>query len=506
MSHSKPSRRPTAPQPRGRRALTLVEVLIAIGVLAVGLLGVASIFPVGGYYMQSGDVADRGAAIAQAALEDAVVRGYLDPESWVGHQINDNATTPGTTFRTISTANTSAFMRMTSGVAELFNTGQTVRFVGMSQADGVSPGAVLGASKPTPGEYHATLFGGAYVIDPLGIASTLFRSPQAVVINPLTSTPVRRYPAFGGVSAFTAPQWGPWHANGAFWPVRRLTTVHEPYRLNSAPIAASQQVFYPQHLGIAQELLTAADDLATTLPANGDDPAQGLWEQARLAAGSAWAPVARQSRRDYSWIVSIAPDSTATRDAFGNRPDAGAVEVSAAVFHKRTQARDAETAVENERLVNARLVTTAPGACELLLEPRGGAGVAEPTTSPFEDLREGQYVTLVGPHPLSTPAAPRLVLKWLRVLKVEDSGTPVLPDVDMPATARRLSRDGATPRVLVALRGPDVPWRPATISGRPDLEDRQLLANDLRLAIVPGVVAVHTKTMRLEAASVWAID
>ena len=72
--------------PLSRAALTLAEVLIAMGLMTLGLLGVAAVFPVGGFYMQSGDIADRGGAIAQAALEDAIVRGYLDPKNWVIHE------------------------------------------------------------------------------------------------------------------------------------------------------------------------------------------------------------------------------------------------------------------------------------------------------------------------------------------------------------------------------------------------------------------------------------
>ncbi len=53
-----------------------------MGILTVGLLGVASIFPVASFYMQQGDIADRGSQIAQSAFNDAVARGQLDPANW----------------------------------------------------------------------------------------------------------------------------------------------------------------------------------------------------------------------------------------------------------------------------------------------------------------------------------------------------------------------------------------------------------------------------------------
>jgi hypothetical protein len=57
-------------------------VLIALGILTVGLLSVAAVFPVGGFYMQKADIADRGSAIAQAVMNDIVARGMLDPSAW----------------------------------------------------------------------------------------------------------------------------------------------------------------------------------------------------------------------------------------------------------------------------------------------------------------------------------------------------------------------------------------------------------------------------------------
>ena len=65
--------------PRSARAITLTEVLISLGILTIGLLGVAALFPVGSYYMQKGEIADRGSAIAQAAFNDLIARGMLNP-------------------------------------------------------------------------------------------------------------------------------------------------------------------------------------------------------------------------------------------------------------------------------------------------------------------------------------------------------------------------------------------------------------------------------------------
>src|SRR5215471_16421394 len=65
-----------------RLGLSLTEVLIAMGILTLGLLGVASVFPVGSYYMQRAEISDKGSAIAQSVMSDLMARGMLNPKSW----------------------------------------------------------------------------------------------------------------------------------------------------------------------------------------------------------------------------------------------------------------------------------------------------------------------------------------------------------------------------------------------------------------------------------------
>src|SRR4051794_27874008 len=77
-------RQPPAPSPRSRprSGLSLTEVLIAMGILTLGLLGVAAVFPVGSFYMQKAEISDKGSAIAQSVMNDLLARGMLDPSKW----------------------------------------------------------------------------------------------------------------------------------------------------------------------------------------------------------------------------------------------------------------------------------------------------------------------------------------------------------------------------------------------------------------------------------------
>src|SRR4051795_10664767 len=67
--------------PHRRRGLSLTEVLISMGILTVGLLSVASIFPVGSFYMQKAEISDKASAIAQSVMNEIMARGMLTPRS-----------------------------------------------------------------------------------------------------------------------------------------------------------------------------------------------------------------------------------------------------------------------------------------------------------------------------------------------------------------------------------------------------------------------------------------
>lgn len=450
-----------------------------MGLLTLGLLGVAAVFPVGGFYMQSGDIADRGGAIAQAALEDAIVRGHLDPKNWVTIDVSAIATT---TFNSM----------------QLLEKSLPVKFPTPAGA------AISGGSMPV---YRNRIAGGAFVIDPIGMTQALEETSTDVYrrfafAGGIDSRAARRFPASRAIN-YRAPNWGPWTPgtiNGTeltqqMWPVRRIITT-----VPSATVAIQQ---YNRLGSSATRGFSASEDLALLLPKSGDEPAQGLWEQFPGGLASA-----RQARGEYSWLISVSPSSSPARDSLVATPDAHPYEVSAVVFHKRVVGSGNDAALNNERLVNARVVSSNPNGGDLLLERRSWTGStiedanlagSAIANSPFENLRVGQYLMLTGPHPMSSPQQPRLVLSWYRVLSIEKEGTPNL-NGELVQLGINSSSNPPTDRVLVSLRGPDWPWQPAA-----NLTNATLLSNDLRVGILPGVVAVHTKTMRLESATEWSI-
>lgn len=63
---------------RGRRGITLLEVLISIGVVSVGLLGVAALIPLGSLAVNETAKADRSAALGRSAQHEVRVRRMLE--------------------------------------------------------------------------------------------------------------------------------------------------------------------------------------------------------------------------------------------------------------------------------------------------------------------------------------------------------------------------------------------------------------------------------------------
>jgi prepilin-type N-terminal cleavage/methylation domain-containing protein len=73
----------TPSHPNSRRGITLLEVMIAIGILAVGLTSVMALIPAGKSEAGKAVVLDRAATVAMNALADAITYGLTRPDSIV---------------------------------------------------------------------------------------------------------------------------------------------------------------------------------------------------------------------------------------------------------------------------------------------------------------------------------------------------------------------------------------------------------------------------------------
>jgi hypothetical protein len=142
-----------------------------------------------------------------------------------------------------------------------------------------------------------------------------------------------------------------------------------------------------------------------------------------------------------------------------------------------------DTIGEQERTVQTKIISTGLNGGELLLTDLSD----NPTKSPFEGLKVGQWVMLCGPHPNSNAIAsgqgePRFALNWYQVLSIDAERAAGV--ITNPARQR-----------VIAVRGPQWPWQPASSP------TAKSVSNNLCLAICNGAVAVHTKTLRLQGSA-----
>jgi hypothetical protein len=445
-------------------------VLISLGILTLGLLGVAAVFPVGGWYMQKATIADNGSAIAQAVMNDIITRGTVNPKAWYSMV---PASLPG------------------SAHAPLTADGKYV--------NPLPPSTSATFTRPFLDSLVETLakepsitdkrIGNAFVIDPLYVSATVQRTSNAnnPVAYAFPASAVRAFPR-DSWAYYNATQWEPWeaaNANERVWPIRRVT-LQDAVRYG----AANRGWFMSADM--ASHTFRSSDDLTVDFPSRADRPARQNWNVSNMDLDSNGLPdaLARQRTGDFSWIVCVVPTTRAARDGMASSPESYSYDVSVVVFYKRVLPTELASippgqpgvslAASYERAVSAKILSTSLNGGELLLQSLLLNG--DPTKpvdgmpeDPFKNLKTGEWLMMCGPHPNSTLGEPRFVMKWYQVMSIDQQG--------LPKTQR-----------AVTVRGPEWPWKPAANPGYSD----GALSNDLCAAIFRGAVAVHTKTIKLE--------
>lgn len=356
-----PSPQPLAPSPAPRSGVTLVEVLISMTILAIGLLGAAAMFPVGGYFMQKGEIADRSAAIAQAAFADLVARGDLNPENWqVWHPDNTTGYIPMGQFARdwmVNNRNANDFQ---------INMNQDAGFV--------------------------------YIIDPLGTASGI---RNGVTASRMSKAPIDADSSVADVTTIPSVDEQSedlWTNQFPGWPVKRLSS--SATKVGNVPSEP-----------IAQSIYSSSDDLAFSVDDQDVPTRQRVVGPDTDGDGNPDSALARESRGDYSWMAMVAPTTSEAREALALDPSAHYFDVSVIVFYKRPIS-NIET---SERLTRGKVISRGTGGGEILI-----AKLQNDPGDPFEELKTGQWVMVSGPHPTSTEARPLFFTQWYRVLAIDD--------------------------------------------------------------------------------------
>lgn len=448
-------RRPSVVRPGGRSrgAVTLLEVLFAIGVVLIGLLGVASLVPVALSHAGRGNVADRASILGVRALHDFRVYGMNNPANW---RLSNGAPVLNPSLNAIVAAN--------------------------------NPNPLPGAPAPKPYmsgglylDYVPNVFSGAYCLD-----------PEFVAVN----------------RAAVAPPF-----NARVFPYYDFATPAEPRmsRISLVPTerAASATIARRSILtsGHAALLFQLQDELTTELPGDVTLPpvnpfqsiypgADGRWGIAgtdddnngvtddiseALAPNSDDFAARRLMEHNFSWLATIVPK----RDRIGNFRDT--YTLSIVIFNRRDPSMRAfedsnnngsydtgELVYGNERLLNAEFPAAivavgglSQGGGEVILRPRPNS------PSPIEDLniREGDWLMLGGSHTGGGQDDLVVDFQWYRVTGLDEIDT-----------------SGAAPNP------PNPPSRTVTLVG----PDWRIFNNTVQATIMPGVVTVYQETLQLE--------
>ncbi|QDS98027.1 type IV pilus modification PilV family protein [Adhaeretor mobilis] len=427
--------------PPSRRGISLLEVLISMFVLLFGLMGVASLFPVGNFYASRGERASRGVALSDAAFDEMLARGMLKPEAWL-YGDPDMATVTELNSESISPTDKSYVIHP-----------ETV-FDGTAR--------VPNPQRANIGEFNLTAGaigpGRAFVIDPIGVAAAL--PPQ----DPENHN--QFFPYAGGVK-LTATMPAAWKNSLApiledAWPIRRVTLPAPDPTTNGGAIALP--------LNVADTIFSLHDTLSVELPEESDKPAIQRWRTADVdLSGSANNTpddpsddqlLRRQYDTTYTWLATVVPVTNDGLDAlqpahdqYGNRR----YDVSVAVFYRREEV-PSET---SERLLEAVLL---PGG-ELELIGVDQQSLEDAT----EDIRTGQWIALAGVNQTNGT----FLMKWYRLLSLDDETS--------------IDSHGHIVRRAM-LDGPAWPQDPANPNE----------VEDLRAILLPGVVSVTTRSIPMQ--------
>ncbi|MFM9115164.1 MAG: hypothetical protein ACKOU6_03275 [Planctomycetota bacterium] len=383
-----------------RRGISLMEVIFALGIIIVGLVGVAVLIPVAGKLANDGTTADRAAREGLNAIREMEVRGMGRPLNWIhladGLDNNGNGTVD-------------------------------------------EPAEISSGSVPS-------LTG--FCLDPRFIAAN-------------------RNQILGNGSG------GPLNPDPRFFPYVDLGSEPLAARLRMRRITLLDPTQSPALMSLlmANDLFTAQDDLVTTIPGVDNNLSPTLPPQQNYGdLGDK-----RQSEGRISWFATFAPanDGDNAQDVYL---------MSVVVFLNRDAAM----------LLNgvSERVATIPHTAQFTGFHGGGVTGGDvslmvrnnrPATD--LDLKRGQWVMLArnsGANVNGTTVFTGPIFRWYKVMEVD-------PDV---ADSKELSGTPPSGTIIrhTTLYGPD--WVP-------DVNFPTLVY------IVPDVIAVYEKQIRLENTSLW---
>lgn len=430
-----------------RTGISLLEVLIAIFVLVVGILGLAALIPIGRFEVQEANKLDRGAALGKQAYREMRLRGWLDARNeWLWFDRSNKQF--------------NAVLQPDPATGRLQFTGNwTPPFAIDPQmfADPKNYQAIWGTSPDTP------------------VPDTFPYN----VDNDASNVGLSNVPRMARLSL------------NQFMPTQGTTTYYsgwtEPQQMLSEALCDRSMrghddlsFFVPeekdarpvQQFSIREDSSTTSNDYVTQNYAK------------RLAPMNAG---------EFSWMFTVSPTLGESWRGRYTPDTMQSYVVSVVVFHKRpiTLMPPDANAPPAERTVALHFAGSGVGGGSVHLESHDPAYL--------RDLKPNQWILVTGrlrmdptqQNPANPPAGsdqPPVVAKWYRIVAVDDGSQVTSPP------------DGELPHRDVTLDGPD--WNTQMLPGGgyrfDDLNTSTTNEWEMAAAIFDGVVAVYDKTMQLD--------
>lgn len=479
---------------RRRRGISLLEILFSIFVLAVGLLGLAALLPVGQADVSQARVSDQASVVGRAAWRHVKVAGLLRPGMWLNH----------------------------------LNVGGGVTLADATVGSEVwsEPGPFWDIDNP-----NATGPGPQQLYVKFGNPARRYPMPLAegnsIAIDPLYISTAQA--AAGGPAALP---------DGVNWRGRAF-----PYTLdNDPPDLSVSNLHGGANIGLRPPRMLRVTvrrwgdaSLPGPLPieaANrqyrwGDDLSFAVPELAELRpqAVADGAGRVHLDQGEYSWLVTVTPVVSGSPAITGigiSTPgpdiiDHRLFEVTVVVFHRRRlELPDAAlasrlNAAPSERIVYADFAagSTGAGGGAVTLRLPADVGLnddaAAPERSDLPPVRPGQWIMLAGwmpnrvnwdldyfPFPMPPPSNVghlpyQAVFRWYRVLTADQ---PALDETGTPFWY-----------VNVTLAGPDWPID-RMVDATPTVPE----VTTVFAALFDGAVAAYQKTVRLDTLAGWGVN
>jgi hypothetical protein len=400
--HTPATARPTF---GARRGVTLLEVLMAMGVMVVGLLGLASLIPLGRLELAEGERLDNSSTLGRMAFRDVTVRGYARPELWADP----------VTGQTVIAEN------ITAGVSS------TISFQ-FSQNDILAPP-------------YAPI-----VVDPLMIAPTFFGEATNDTTVPTGSesthrTNCRSFPYVRNLPNPTGPE-------ATIPRIARVTLRSYPTNVLSGSVGMTMRY------DVASRYFRSTDDLIVKIPTDkAQQPVQvftpsGITNLSLTADNGITTEIdpitnaaVRQSRGDYTWFFIVEPSLAQCRSNADKMPIMGGPAASPSlmtqfrvwvvVCYKRDLRETSAMNLNASREIGERCVWVDfidRNSARLRVE-----GIFD-EKSAFEALnvRANQWIAVVArcrnplldPNPSESNSQNQYTLEWYRIVNVGDAPVP----------------------------------------------------------------------------------